>query len=183
MRNIRKEEEITVSYLDENDLLSDDRDSLIQRKYGFDCRCDTCHQDDKQYNKSQRNRFDIATVFERWQTMPIDEWFATWMTAAQNRTRTLRKMDQVMELILAEELMIFKPRLLEYRFMVHAAWGDLSSARRVATQWEAAEKITRKGAEPPDPLILAIRQDPKKWDQWGKLSKKPQSVCSRINFE
>jgi len=86
-------------------------------------------------------------------------------------------MNQVEGSIKQECLTMFLPQLLEYRFQLHAAWGEYEEAKRVGRQWEAEEiKIgERKGAGGEE--VSRIRKDPKRWGQWGQLKK----LYNRLN--
>jgi hypothetical protein len=60
----------------------------------------------------------------------------------------MNEMDQVERIIKEECLTIFLPQLLEYRFQLHAAWGEYEEAKQAGRQWEAEDKKIgeRKGA-------------------------------------
>lgn len=80
-------------------------------------------------------------------------------------------MDRIEEIIKYQRLTVFLPQLLEYRFQLHAAWGEYELAKGVGRQWEAEEKMIgeRKGVNPEE--VSRIRKDPKRWGQWGQLKK------------
>jgi hypothetical protein len=169
------DEEITVSYLDPDLLISPKRLGWIESLFHFDCRCRTCTSSDMAESDAKREL--IKTAFERWETQPIDEWFCAGLSPELNKSETMNEMDQVERIIKEECLTMFLPQLLEYRFQLHAAWGEYEDAKRAGNQWESEEmKIgERKGAGGVE--VSRIRKDPKRWGQWGQLKK----LYSRLN--
>lgn len=166
--DIAIDDEITVSYLDPDLLMSSKRKAWIESLFHFDCRCNTCTSD---LAVSNANRLLIKTAFERWETQPIDEWFSQGLSPGLNKSETINEMNRIEEIIKQESLIIFLPQLLEYRFQLYAAWGDYEEAKRVGCEWEVVEKRIgeRKGAGGEE--INKIRKDPRRWGQWGQLKK------------
>jgi hypothetical protein len=121
--------------------------------------------------RSNANRDLIGSTFERWETQPIDEWYSSEIRPAINKIKTLEQMNLIEELIREESLIMFLPRLLEYRFQLHSAWGEYEDAKRVGCQWELEEKRIgeRKGEGGEE--VSRIRKDPKQWGQWDHLRK------------
>ena len=173
--DIETDEEITVSYLERDLLISPKRIGWIESLFHFDCRCRTCSSPTLAASDANRDR--VKTAFERWETQPIDEWFCAGLSAELNKSETISEMDQVESIIKQEHLTTFLPQLLEYRFQLHAAWGEYEEAKRVGRQWEAEEKKIgeMKGAGGEE--VSRIRKDPKRWGQWGQLKR----LYSRLN--
>jgi hypothetical protein len=166
MCDIAVDEEITVSYLDSTLLIASERKDWIESLFHFDCRCKVCSMSQTGSAESEANRAHIKTTFEGWDTLPIDEWYSSAMSLQYNKLQTLREMDKIEEIIKQEHLPRFLPRLLEYRFQVHAAWGEYEEAKRVGDQWALMEKkIGDKEAN----KIGEIRKNPRIWGEWGKL--------------
>jgi hypothetical protein len=167
--DIAIDEEITISYLDPGLLIASDRKDSIESRYHFDCLCKTCTS--PTLTKSDIDRARIRTSFERWENEPIDEWFSPDLDLITNKTKALEDIDQVEQIIKDECLVMFLPRLLEYRFQLHAAWGEYEEAKRAGYQWEAEEKrIGEMEGDAPEE-VSRIRRNPKKWGQWAQLRK------------
>jgi hypothetical protein len=165
--------EITVSYLESVDLLAPDRQEMIQSSFNFECLCRICALDPADLAKSNSRRTEIKDTFDKWDTVPIDEWSTSGLNLRENKLHTLKQMDHLATILEKESLPIFAPRLLEYRFQLHAAWGEYREAQKVGKEWEVIEK---KVSEAPGRVIVSegvkmIRKDPRKWGEWGKLRK------------
>lgn len=162
-------EEITVSYLESIDLLSPDRREYIQTWYRFECGCRVCPPCIVNVARSDEIRQHVKSSFERWETFPIDEWYSSDLSAEDNKSRTLEVMDTLETEMKNEGLWAFLPRLFEYRFQLHAAWGELEEAKAAGRQWKAEERNLENGVS--DERVEGVRRDPRRWEQWGKSRK------------
>lgn len=118
----------------------------------------------------------IRESFAKWETLPIDEWHDPKLSAAQNRTRSLDVISYIERQLINEGLQIFLAQLYEYRFEIHAAWGELADAKLTGERWREIDKVVWFKDEQDDTMLDEIRRDPTKWEQWGKLARHKQSV-------
>jgi len=158
-----------VSYLDPGLLIAPERKDWIKSHYHFDCICKTCTSPTSA--ESDANRARIKTAFERWESQPIDEWFSPDQDLITNKLQTLNEIDRVEQIIKEECLTVFLPQLLEYKFQLHAAWGEYGEAHSVGHQWEIEEKMIGERKGEGLEVVSRIRRNPRKWSQWGQLKK------------
>jgi len=85
-------------------------------------------------------------------------------------------MDQIETIINDELLPAFLPRLLEYRFQLHAAWGEYEQAKKVGRQWEEDEIKCAEKRGPGYLELCKVRKDPRRWTEWGALKNLGASV-------
>jgi hypothetical protein len=124
-----------------------------------------------EFAESNINRAHIKSTFERWETQPIDEWFSSDLSPGLNKSETVNEMRHLGQRIKEERLIMFLPQLLEYRFQLHAAWGEYEDAKKAGRQWEAEErKIGERKGEAGEE-VSKVRRDPRKWGQWGQLKR------------
>jgi hypothetical protein len=169
IHDIDVDEEITVSYLDPPLLLSSERKGWIESFFHFDCQCLVCTLDPNSLVQSTSNRASIQSAFDRYETLPIDEWSSIITNPRANRLNTLNEMEQIETIIRDELLPAFLTRLLEYRFQLHAAWGEYEQARKVGREWEEEETRCAEQKGPGYVELCRIRKDPRKWGHWGEL--------------
>jgi len=174
--DIDLDEEITVSYLDPSLLLSPERKGWIETSFHFDCQCIVCTLDPDSLAQSISHRASIQAAFDRYENLHIDEWSPSGASPRIDRLNTLNEMDQIETIINDELLPAFLPRLLEYRFQLHAAWGEYEQAKKVGRQWEEEEIKCAEKREPGYLELCKVRKDPRQWAEWGALKKLGASV-------
>lgn len=168
-RDIGIGEEVTVSYLEPTELLSSDRREYMQTWFRFDCRCRICSASKQDIDQSDDLRQHAKASIDRWETFPIDEWYSSDLSGEENRRRTLDVMNSLEASLKDEGLWAFLPRLLEHKFMLYAAWGELEAAKSAGKQWEAEERKVEKGVS--NEVVVGVRRDPREWGEWDKLRK------------